>query len=610
MATPTEVRRVDRRGGWRTDYPPLLAVAAVLFLVLVVLPSALNLPQAATQTTPEYAPVPPSDDDPPPSEQGNLSSLSLASNGSIGEGVGQGDGEGGAGGGAIGQGPKGAGRRPSSKRCVGRPPRQTEDKLSPPCVAFFEGDNFGNTYQGVTKEEIRVLIYHECCILNQTSRGIEEDPRDVLIDMGEPTPEGISSVEDRTLRALQRYFNDRYQTYGRRVRFFLYFAPSYISTNNRTPENRRRDAVNNFDKVKPFAVLTYTTYGNEGAYLDTMAKRGVLNFGADQSRDESFYRTYPKQIWGYLPSIQVQARQYASFVCTKVIGNKVSFSGNSGDNGKPRKLGLLYLDDPNFPEIKRFTDVSKKLIEDCGGDIALERSYVESGQAASSTSGQDVAAANMAAFQGDGITTILWPQGYETHHSKAAGAIGYRPEWVVAGDRALDGNLSSTFQDQSVWQHAWVVSNNTLEPPVQQTNCANAIREGNPDIDQRDVAQTCNLRNFYNELRQLFIGIQVAGPRLGPTSIDRGFHAIPPIASNDPSVPACYYEVDDYTCVKDAVAMWWDPSSRAPGSSAQGCWRMGDNAKRYLVDRWPKGDVLTMKRQDDPCVNFNGVYFA
>jgi hypothetical protein len=55
--------------------------------------------------------------------------------------------------------PGGKGVNPSNKRCVGNPPRQTEDPTSPPCVAFFDGDNFGSTYQGVTGEEIRVLIY-------------------------------------------------------------------------------------------------------------------------------------------------------------------------------------------------------------------------------------------------------------------------------------------------------------------------------------------------------------------------------------------------------------------------------------------------------------------
>ena len=57
-------------------------------------------------------------------------------------------------------------KTPSTKRCVGKPPRQTEDPLAPPCVASFAGDNFGVTYQGVTKDEISVLFYFDGFIKN------------------------------------------------------------------------------------------------------------------------------------------------------------------------------------------------------------------------------------------------------------------------------------------------------------------------------------------------------------------------------------------------------------------------------------------------------------
>src|SRR5207302_1644062 len=70
--------------------------------------------------------------------------------GAAGEGVG-----------VAGPGPGGAlgvGKNPTTKRCVGKPPRQAEDPMSPPCVAYFNGDNGGATYQGVTRDEITVAI--------------------------------------------------------------------------------------------------------------------------------------------------------------------------------------------------------------------------------------------------------------------------------------------------------------------------------------------------------------------------------------------------------------------------------------------------------------------
>ena len=118
-----------------------------MMLLLAMLPSALNLPQTNPSQTLEYAPVPPEDENvTPPS--GNFSSLGLGSSGGLAAG-GLGAGPGGDAGGEVAGGR--AVKDPSTKRCVGNPPRQSEDPLSPPCVASFNGDNGGATYHGVTR---------------------------------------------------------------------------------------------------------------------------------------------------------------------------------------------------------------------------------------------------------------------------------------------------------------------------------------------------------------------------------------------------------------------------------------------------------------------------
>src|SRR5688500_5249134 len=154
------------------DYPPLALAGLVMLVLLALMPSALNLPQTTPSETLEYAPVPPEDDitNPP---TGNFDSLGLGSSRSIGTGA-SGD-SALPGGGAV---PGGAPiKTASTKRCVGNPPRQTEDPLSPPCVAVFTGDNGGATYQGVTREEVRVLFYLEGCrTQGGSSRGDETLP--------------------------------------------------------------------------------------------------------------------------------------------------------------------------------------------------------------------------------------------------------------------------------------------------------------------------------------------------------------------------------------------------------------------------------------------------
>ena len=74
-------------------------------------------------------------------------------------------------------------------------------------------------------------------------------------------------------------------------------------------------------------------------------------------------------------------------------------------------------------------------------------------------------------------------------------------------------------------------------------------------------------------------------------------------------MPACYYDPGDYTCVKDAAVMWWDPAGTAPTASGAGCWRMMEAGRRYLTGEWPAGNVTAQKNGGDPCNGYQtGLY--
>ena len=115
----------------------------------------------------------------------------------------------------------------------------------------------------------------------------------------------------------------------------------------------------------------------------------------------------------------------------------------------------------------------------------------------------------------------------------------------------------------------------------------------------------------YDNLRQLFIGIQVAGPRLGPTSIDRGFHAIPPTPSPSLQIPACYYDEGDYTCVKDFVLARWDPQgnteergSAGTSNATPGCYRIIRSRRILLADVDKENAMAGYRPTEDQCLNF------
>jgi hypothetical protein len=584
--------------GWARRYPPLLSVAVAMLMAAFVLPSALNLPQTNPTQTLEYAPVPPTDDDSTP-PQGNLNTLGLGSTGSIAD-----DGLGGDLGSLLPdapppQAPPGTGTIPRNKRCVGNPPRQTEDLLAPPCVAYFEGNNFGATFQGVTGKEVRVLFYFNGGESDAiTSQGEEKRPADACFDLAKPATDN-EHVFIRALRVYQRYFNDRYQTYNRAVRFIV----CYGASGTPTPESRRADAAKNYQDWKPFAVLGYPQ-GFQDDYLETMAHHGVLNFGSLANKPASFFTKFPGLVWSYLPSLEEQASNYADYICTEIVNKPVSFSGDAAMQGKPRKLGLISSVDPKFPDYKSYARIVKSKVEKCGGRFVAEGTFAiaQSCSGTGYTRGNNTATSsgNIATFAKNGVTTIIWPTGMEGTHSAAAGQARYYPEWVIAGDSFWDDFWSGQCQDQTVFnRHAIALTPTPLKVQTSQSDCSQSLMQTSPDFADADFI--CSFRTFYEDLRQLFTGIQVAGPRLTKTSVDEGFHAIPPKISRDPHVPACFYRPNDYTCVKDMAAVWWDKDRQDVNGSAPGCWRMAEGGLRHYLGTWPNQNAQLAWRPSDPC---------
>ena len=355
------VREVQGRPS--RNYPPLALAGLISLLLLAALPSALNMPQSNPSQTLEYAPIPPEDENTTP-PAGNFSSLGLGSSSAIGSAEAPGGPDlpsAGAGGRAV--------KAPSTKRCVGRPPRQSEDPMSPPCVSFFNGDNGGATHVGVTAEEVRVAVYFngggQECYYDEPCEPI---PVNRLFDLGEP-PEENEPRRVMFFRVWQRYFNERYQTYGRFVRVFVFFGSGVTSA-----ESRRAAAGEILKSVSPFASLEYV-YGNSAAFVDSMARRRVMNFGGRDLRALETYRSHPGLIWSFAPSAERVAETFSSWLCKKAAPYPASFSGNAGENGRPRVFGFLSTSNPSMTQYHVIARIVKRKTEACGIRYAADASY-------------------------------------------------------------------------------------------------------------------------------------------------------------------------------------------------------------------------------------------
>ena len=589
-------------------------IVAALILAVFVLPSALNLPLANPGQTLEYAPVPGSNGQAPPG--GNLAGLSL----------GTGDqGPGGGGSGGLGAPPPAQDQAlPSKYQCVGSPPRQTEDPLSPPCVANYSGNNGGATYQGVSASEIRVVVYLTCGGSPEDQAEANDTvpvPCGTILDLDKPLPSG-TTVSPRMIQALDRYFNDRYQTYGRHVHLYVSFgnydASQSTIANQTSDSSRQADAADDVQRLHPFADFAFdiTWQGRTAPYEQEMARSGVLGFDSDAERSTQLFDGYPKLIWGYSPSLEEQADRFVAYVCTKIAPYPVSFSGNVGDANKPRKLGLLYAGQSasQFPEYDEFGRlVQQGVAQRCGGfadvhTFETQQAAVQNGGNGGAESSYEAsAAADMADFQHQGITTIVWAQGLEHEHSDAGAKIGYLPEYVYAGDSILEDMVPFRYQNQAAAAHSIIVSPITRYGTANQDVCGQAVLEVDPTASTNDLLWACH---FYPYLRQLFDAIQVAGPHLNPDSVSQGFRAIPQHSSSDPQTPACFYPADVYTCVHDVAVGWWDTSGSAPNTGGAGCWRLMNRGARYQTSQWPSDDAWSDHNSADPCNGYTLSHYA
>jgi hypothetical protein len=603
----------SRRKRWTRGYPPLILLALAVLAVVIVLPSSLNLPQSNPTTVLEYAPVPPQDKNSPPL-QGNMSNLGLGISHTL----------------ALAAPPppppppaagliQGIGARPNQKHCVGNPPKQSEDPSSPPCVPYFDGDNFGATYQGVQKDEITILVYLDAGSYGFAGQ-LESTPApNSYVDIDKPRlpncpPDNGSAYNDpgqcdevlvRELKGFSRYFNDRFQTYNRHVHYWAYFA----SPSNTSAAARRGDAVANVERLHPFAVLDEATFGGfNQEYDEAMTQLKVLVFSSSLgSLPNAYYRKNAPLSWAFFPDIEHWAGLYSTYVCTKVAPYPVRHYGNppgvGPPNGGKRKFGLWYTVDPGSPQFTQFAQLVRTQLKSQCGIVAVEATYSKDGYATDASDTGAEGAQGAAKFQSENVTTVLYLGGTETRFSDSADAVHYYPEIVLAGNLSNDNNFIGQVQNQNVWQNAWDMTYHIRIHRLEDSPGYRAYKEGDPS---GDAAAGTFARDDYRDNFMLFQGIQVAGPRLSPQSVDSGFHAISPKLSANPYSPALYFDAGDYTMMKDGMEGWWDPQGHPEsGGNQPGCWRLPLSGKRFTAGHWPAGDDA-FKNPADPCTGYGG----
>lgn len=456
------------------------------------------------------------------------------------------------------------GLKPRKGTCFGDPPRQTESLYAAACAQAFAGDNGGATYRNVTRNEVRVGIWHSTSMPN--ARGAVAD---------EPGPnEGAAA---RTHRVLQAYWNRNFELYARRLQIVALPDPGG------TVAQARAAAVAADEEYRVFASTHLAP-----AFCDELARRTLVCYQGDPVSQAAYTERHPFW-WGYQAATDSNEELVAEFVCKQLVGRPAEFAG-AAEAGRPRRVGVVYQSsaDTGF---RTSADFTAKLREECGVEPAATADLPN--PTADGRAGAEIASA-IARFRSEGVTTVV---NYTTlltflPMQQAADASGYFPEWMLSGEYGLDFNDIGRLLPQGQMLHAFGLSGWEVPLPFAETECYRAYKSMDPDAEPDE--SVCRI--FFHQVMQVVNGLQNAGPILTPETFAAGMYRYGYRRPPPPHAIFGGYGAGDHSFIDAFGAVWWDATAPDPAGGEPGAFRWTRGGHRYLRGEIP-ADPLPLFRE-------------
>lgn len=537
-----------------------LAVAVLAILLPLLLRAAAQAPPTAAEFSPNANKV-----------------IKQAPPGQAASANGSGKGTDGQGGGPGTTGPPSVQvPRNQVKRCVGPPPlRQIEDPQSPPCIAYWTGDNGGATWKGVTRDSVYIAV---------------------------PTPENVQNKYN----ALVKFFNNRFQFYGRKL--VLEFCSSSGGGSGSSDEaNQNADAAlaaAGCNGPAPFA-STFYRQNNGAHYMPAMACRYKIPVvGSYSPYDSKFLNRCPGLQFQYPMEVDEEFANLGEWVCNRLVGRKAQWSTGFDGQAPPkaladqiRKFGVLlepFTEDDPVARPDALNPITARL-KACGAPVSNDTIIVNPVNGL-----YDPATAQNAMLQlkTKGVTSVICMCNFFSFGSLQRGATtaGYHPEWITStfglNDVPSSFTLGAGPPDQM--QHTFGV---TFQPRVVKPllNPYNvAMAEGDPSIAPDQLSTVEGALEVYRALLVLASGIQMAGPKLTPDTFRDGLrNTVFPNPITQTMAGFVGFKPNGYSMTKDGAEWWWSTRARGPFSDSaakSGAVCYLDGGRRYELGGWPKGE--------------------
>ena len=455
----------------------------------------------------------------------------------------------------------------------------------PPCVRpLAKGEsNGGATYQGVTKDAIKVVVVLPT----------EDQQRSTWTNAITPPPmdraAGTPTYYEGTYRDWLAVLAQSHPTWGRDIEL-TFFHPT-----GATEEAQRADAITVLG-MKPFAVIAQA--GNFGAgevFAKAIAAGKTLIFTATNGTNADAALQAPYRWLGVFDN-DASAVNGAEFVGKELVGRPATWAGDAAMRTKTRVFGAITPDrNLTFDYFtKAFATYKRaKLAATLQYTVPLDVSQIP-------TLNQSEAPTIVARLKDAGVTTVLLytSSNMAQQVMKAATAIGYFPEWVLPGLGVNDVESIARSFDQTQMAHAFGIGvlpmyvADIRDPQTQYFDWY--WGEGHGDYATSTLPF----------LKTLFTGVMLAGPKLTPQTFQQALFATPPsggAASGDVlSLMSGYgrqsgLPYDEYSAIGlDYARLWWNPDavgkSKITFADGKGRFEYLDGGRRYAAGRWPKGE--------------------
>jgi hypothetical protein len=450
---------------------------------------------------------------------------------------------------------------------------------APPCVVARPGAPGLNTGQGVTEDTITIVAYEA-----------PDDDLSASLQANADPPE----VSAETREKLLRIFEDRYELWGRRLDIVRMKGTGSSET------AARADAVRVADEIGAFASLGGP--GQQGAYAEELASRGVLCIGCGLSVPDSVFRANAPYMWGNLQTPEQYLVNLGDYLIERLMGRPAEFAGDPALRTRTRVFGHVNFeeDPPVFKDVSAEADRRGK-----------ERGYSPAARLTYQLIIPELAEQArviVGTLKEKGVTTVVFlgDPVMPIYLTKAATDQNYYPEWIITGTVLTDSTALGRNYDQTQWAHAFGISSLPLRLPPEQSEARRLHRWY---YGEEPVAiKTASV--MFESIRLLMTGLHMAGPNLTPQTFEAGMFAYPPSGGTSTGGHVSFgnrgiHAETDYQGVDDMVEIWWDADATGideQGTEGTGMMRFSDNGARYLPGEMPKEEPHAFRDEDAPAM--------